>query len=419
MSGSHVSDPGSAPFLERAVVSRDDAACDTTQHPPAGSQVGAPLQIVLIGAGHAHMLLVRWWGRKPWPGAQLTLISAYDRFAYSAMVPGALAGLYPFQDALVDLPAFCRRNRVQLVVDRVVALHPAERLIVLAHQPAITFDVASINIGSAPAAELLCQTHRMLVSLKPLVTLEQRFETRLRELLLQHREAGRSDLIPVAIVGGGAAGVELALNLEERAYREKLPLELMLIEGGGDLLPGHSRRAAQIARRLLKQRGIEVHCGRRVAGCHEDSPSALILDDGCPLPCELALWATGAAPPAALKHYGLPTSSRGFLTIQPTLKTMSEAHVFAVGDVADLYGQPLPKAGVYAVRQAKILWTNLQRWLAGQPLRAYRPQSRHLSLLGCGDKTAILDYGGLAWHGAWPWRLKCWIDRRFMQQFSG
>jgi selenide,water dikinase len=400
-----------------AALERDtsSAAAAAQAAPPPSRE---PRRVVLIGAGHTHLLLVHWWGRRPIPGVDLILINAFDRFAYSGMVPGAIAGLYPFADVLVDLPALCERCRVTLVVDRVVRLNSACQTIDLAHQPPLSFDVASVNIGSVPSAEFLCQTHRMLVGLKPLATLGPRLEGRLRELLTQHREAGRTDLMPVAIVGGGAAGVELALCLDERAYRAQWPLELMIVEGGGDVLPGHSRSARRRVRRLLKQRGIEVYFGRRVVGCHEEGPSALVLDDGSPLLCELALWATGTAPPRVLEQYDLPKTPRGFLAVNPTLQSTAEVPVFAAGDVADVFGRPVPKAGVYAVREAKILWNNLHRLLAGQPLLEYHPQRSFLSLMTCGDGTALLDYHGFACRSRWAWWLKCWIDRRFVRQFQ-
>lgn len=374
-------------------------------------------QVVLIGAGHTHLQLVKWWGRKPLANVQLTLVSAFDRMAYSGMLPGALAGLYPVDDMMIDLPRLCRRSGVQLIVDRAVRLDPAAQQIELAHQPSLHFDVASVNIGSATNAELLCQMHRILVNIKPLTNFVERFEMRLQELLKQHAEAGRADLIPVAIVGGGAAGVELALCLEERAHSQQLPLEVFLIEGGGEILSQYSEGTVHRARMLMKQRGIDVHIGRRIAGCEEAGPTALVLDDGERLPCELAIWATGAAPPAVLKGFDVPKSSRGFLSVRSTLQSTADVPVFATGDAADIFGDPIPKAGVYAVRQARVLWQNLQRFLDGKTLKSYHPQRGYLSLLACGDGTAILDYYGWSLRSRWAWRLKLWIDRGFVRQF--
>jgi selenide,water dikinase len=412
MTGSPHDTPPERSALVADVAVTANAAATPDAEPPAGRH------IVLVGAGHAHLQIVRWWRRRPIPHVQLTLVSAFGQAAYSAMLPGALAGDYDSDDYLIDLPQLCQRCGVQLVVDRAVRLDPQQRVIELAHQPMLGFDVASINIGSVPAAEMLCQTHRLLVCVKPLVNFIARFEVRLKELLAQYRDAQRHDLIPVAIVGGGAAGVELALCLEERVHQQEWPMEVLLVEGGGEILSGHSPGLVRRARRLLKRRGIEVYLGRRIAGCDDHGPAALVFDDGEKLPCELAIWATGAAAPAVMKGYDLPKSDHGFLSVWSTLQSTADVPVFAVGDAADFFGESLPKAGVYAVRQARVLWRNLQHLLADEPLEEYRPQRGFLSLLNCGDSTALLDYKGISLHSWLAWRLKRWIDRRWVRQFQ-
>ncbi|HET6425019.1 MAG TPA: hypothetical protein VFG20_15135, partial [Planctomycetaceae bacterium] len=123
-----------------------------------------PREIVLLGAGHAHLQIVTWWRGRPIPNARLTLVSAFDRAAYSGMLAGVIAGKFQPEDMLIDLPRLCDRCGVQLVVDRAIALHPAARRIELAHQPALVFDAASINIGSVPGQEPLWQSHRMLLA---------------------------------------------------------------------------------------------------------------------------------------------------------------------------------------------------------------------------------------------------------------
>ena len=87
-------------------------------------------------------------------------------------------------------------------------------------------------------------------------------------------------------------------------------------------------------------------------------------------------------------------------------------------DSADFESFRIPKAGVFAVRQAPILWRNLQNYLAGQPLIDFRPQSSFLRLLSCGDGTAIMDYKGFTSHSGWAWMLKNWIDRGWVRKFQ-
>ena len=132
---------------------------------------------------------------------------------------------------------------------------------------------------------------------------------------------------------------------------------------------------------------------------------------------DLVIWAAGASPPMALRGFELPKSERGFLQARRTLQSTANVPVFITGDAADIEGTLVPKAGIYAVRQGPVLWKNLRRYFAGKRLREFRPQRRFLSLLACGDGTAILDYLGFTSHSAWAWMLKSWIDRKWMKRF--
>jgi len=375
-----------------------------------------PQEIVLIGAGHAHLQIVQWWRKRPLPGVRMTLVSAFDRAAYSGMLAGVIAGRFEPEEMLIDLPRLCERSDVQLIVDRAIRLDPATRTIELAHQPALTFDVASINIGSVPGQERLWQSHRMLLSVKPMATFWQRFQTRQQELLTQWREAELPKRLQFVVVGAGAAGIELALCLEERIHNDDLPIDVHLVDAASEVWRSASPGAIRRTRKLLKYRGVDLHLEQRVVDCDEEGPSALVFEDGSRLRCDLAIWTTAAAPPAVLQGFAVPRSEGGFVLVDRTLRTTGEVPIFAAGDTAE-FPVPIPKAGVYSVRQGPILWHNLRAILTGKPLQTYNPQRGFLALLACGDGTAILDYKGWSIRSGWAWGLKCWIDRAFVRRF--
>lgn len=375
-------------------------------------------RLVLVGAGHAHLQVLDWWRDRPIPGVELALVSAFPYAVYSGMVPSVLAGLLPEAEMLVDLAKLTRRSGAELLIDKVVGLDPVTRTLELTHHPEQSFDVASINIGSANVREDLCQTHRSIVAVKPLATFLGRLELRLQELLTQWKQAPGPEYLQLVVVGGGAAGVELALCLEERAHREGWHAQVQLIAAGPEILPGYSPRAVRLVRKLCKQRSIEILLGATVAACDEDGPTELVFDTNDRHRVDLVIWAAGAAPPGHLRGYQLPLSDRGYLAVRPTLQSTADAPVFAAGDIADVVGRPCPKAGVYSVRQGPVLWENLREWFrCGEPVE-YLPQERFLSLLSCGDGTAILDYKGWSLRSSWMWSLKKSIDRRFVRRFQ-
>ena len=376
-----------------------------------------PKQLVLIGAGHAHLQILTWWRQKPIPGVELTMVTAFDRATYSSMLPSTLAGLYQPDQMMIDLPKLCAHCGVRLIVDRANRLDPEVGLIMFAHQPALYFDAAAINIGSVPAAEPLWQAHRILISVKPLPSFLQRFEVRFHELVEQWRMAPGPELLQIVIVGGGAAGVELALCLEQHKHELELPADVRIVDGNPAILPGYSPRTIRKVSKLLKLRGIDLHLGSPVIDCDDEGPSSLVLENGERIRADLVIWAAGASPPMALRGFELPKSERGFLAARRTLQTTADVPIFVSGDTADIEGALVPKAGVYAVRQGPVLWKNLRRHFAGERLVEYRPQRGFLSLLSCGDGTAILDYKGFTSHSGWAWTLKDWIDRSWMKRF--
>ena len=406
---------------EVTAISTEAAAVASTPEPPPPAPPPEPppppKQLVLIGAGHAHLQILTWWRRKPIPGVELTMVTAFDRATYSSMLPSTLAGLYQPDQMMIDLPKLCEHCGVRLIVDRANRLDPEVGLIMFAHQPALYFDAAAINIGSVPAAEPLWQAHRILISVKPLPSFLQRFEVRFHELVEQWRMAPGPELLQIVIVGGGAAGVELALCLEQHKHELELPADVRIVDGNPAILPGYSPKTIRRVSKLLKLRGIDLHLGSPVIDCDDEGPSSLVLENGERIRADLVIWAAGASPPMALRGFELPKSERGFLAARRTLQTTTDAPIFVSGDTADIEGALVPKAGVYAVRQAPVLWKNLRRHFAGQPLVEYRPQRSFLSLLSCGDGTAILDYKGFTSHSGWAWTLKDWIDRRWMKRF--
>jgi selenide,water dikinase len=126
---------------------------------------------------------------------------------------------------------------------------------------------------------------------------------------------------------------------------------------------------------------------------------------------------TGASALPMLRDCGLQTDARGFVLVDPALRSVSHPDVFAAGDCASLQGRPLPKSGVYAVRQAPVLAQNLKRVVRGMPMLDYAPQRESLALLSCGDRYAIASRGAWTAEGRWVWWWKDWLDRRWIAKF--
>lgn len=375
----------------------------------------ASRDIVLIGAGHTNMHIVRMWKMAPVPDVRLTLISPFSRATYSGMLPGTLAGLYEPDEMTIDLYRFAAPAGIRVIIDEVTGLDPDRRRVFFASRPPIRFDVASIGIGSVPAGADNWPTSAAFLPIKPMATFRDRLNTRLAKLTTSNPRCGKQKSLQVAVVGGGAAGVEVTLCLEARLKSEGLAAQVTLIDSSESVLRGYLPGTIRKVTEHFRQRAIAIKSNVRVEDVKDGS---LRLSDGTSIDADIIVWATGATPPALIKNIPLAKGDDGFLAVRNTLQTTDEKPVFAVGDSATLVDSPVSKSGVYAVREGPFLWENLQRFLNGQPLKPYAPQSGFLSLLADGEGGSFLDYKGVAAHGRWAWHLKDHIDRKFMRMYQ-
>jgi len=371
----------------------------------------ASRDLVLVGAGHTNLHVVRMWRMQPMPDVQLTLVSPFGSATYSGMLPGTLAGLYEPHEMEIDLHRFTSGTGIRLLIEEVTGLDPLKREVSFADRPPIRFDVASIGIGSVPSIPEQFAQHPQVLSIKPMATFRLRFQSQIERAV--HR-IGKQRPVQIGVVGAGAAGVEVSLCLEASIRRLGIDAEFVLIDSGKNILRGYLTRTIYLARTELERRRIQVRLDERVTNFENDQ---LLLSGGESLGADIVIWATSAAPPDVLEQFQLPKSDDGFLSVRPTLQTTGDHPVFAVGDTATLVENRIPKAGVYAVREGPILWENIRRTLSGAgELVPYKPQHGFLSLLATGDGRAIGQYKSLSIHNRLAWNWKDYLDRKFMRK---
>ncbi|MCB1675113.1 MAG: FAD-dependent oxidoreductase [Halioglobus sp.] len=374
------------------------------------ARAGAAQELVLVGGGHSHALALRALALQPVAGVRTTLVSPARHTPYSGMLPGLIAGHYQFEHTHIDLLRLCRWAGVRFVAAPVVALDPRARRLTLGDSTTIVYDVLSIDIGSQPELDSVPGAREHAVPVKPVAGLWQRWQAVYARL--QARPAGQSDC-RIAVVGGGAGGVELAMAMAARLAGRGVRVALWC--AGPVLLPGYNRCARRAVQRALVHQGVAVHVNARVERVR---PDRLMTADGRGADYDELFWCTGAVAAPWVAASGLRTDASGFLQVRDTLQALDDDRVFAAGDIAAQVAHPRPKAGVYAVRQAPVLAHNLRAALLGEPLREYRPQRSFLSLVSLGGKRATAARGPLSVTGAWVWRWKDRIDRAFMARFT-
>jgi selenide, water dikinase len=372
--------------------------------------------VVLVGAGHSHVTVLRMFGMKPIPGVRLTLISREVHTPYSGMLPGLIAGHYGFDDAHIDTGPLARFAGARLYQDEAVDLDLAGRHVICRRRPPVPYDLLSLNIGSTPNTADVPGASEHAIPVKPIDGFLRRFEA------LQARVLARKGRAAVALVGAGAGGVELLLALEHRLRQEVTRagfdasgLSFVLVSGVPDILPSFPAAFRARFHAILAARGIAVITGAPVTRVEA---GRLMLAGYGPLAADEILWTTQAAPARWLAKAGLPLDARGFLRVDQTLRVVGRDDIFAAGDTIAFSSRELPKSGVYAVRAGPALAENIRRTLTGRALRRFRPQREALYLISTGGRHAVGTRNGLVVEGDWVWRWKDWIDRRFMRKFN-
>ncbi|HEX5387052.1 MAG TPA: FAD-dependent oxidoreductase [Gemmatimonadales bacterium] len=370
-------------------------------------------RLVLLGGGHAHLFVLEGLARGLFGPVDATLVSPVRHQAYSGMVPGLIGGRYRTEELSFDLEATTARAGVTFVCSRARRILPAEREVELEDGRRIGYDLLSVATGSTVRGTDLPGVREHALVVKPIDRAEV-IVPALEQAAAEHGSALR-----VVVVGGGAAGAEVALALRARlrTLSAAASARVALLESGSEVVPDRAPAARRKVRRALALNGIELKLGAQV---HAVDGRGATLADGSTVPMHLLVWAAGAGPSDLLRASALETDARGFLLVDDRLRSLSDPRIFAAGDAATLAAYPAtPKAGVYAVREGPVLRDNLAAACHGRdPSRSYSPQHRFLALFNTGDGRAILSYGPLALRARWAMRLKDRIDRRFMRRFQ-
>lgn len=371
----------------------------------------APLlkDLVLVGGGHAHVHVLKSFGMKPMPGVRLTLIGRDIETPYSGMIPGFVAGHYTFDECHIDVARLAAWTGARLIHEEATGIDRANRQVLLKSRPPISYDLLSIDVGAAPSLEMIAGAAEWATPVKPIAELGRRWLA-----FLDSKKAWLGPL-NIAVIGGGAGGVELALAIDHRlrAVAKGAQVKVTLATKG-EILAAQAAAAQRTMRAIFQRRGIGL---LEKAAVQRIERGAVQIRDDKWLQADAVFVVTEASAAKWFATTGLPLDERGFFAVDDTLRSTGDQQVFAVGDCATVLEHRRPKAGVFAVRQGPPLAENLRRALLGKPLAPFTPQRRYLSILGTGDGRAVATRGSWAIEGAWVWRWKDHIDRRWMRMY--
>ena len=334
--------------------------------------------LLLVGAGHAHLYVVRHAAELVAAGYRVTLL-APRHFHYSGLASATAAGTVPERDGRIDVAALAQRSGVAFHEGTLASLDRERRLATTADGSEIAYDVLSLNIGSVVAPPGM-RVDDAVLRVKPLSSLNG-----LDALLAAAGAARPGTGLRVTVVGGGATGLELAAHLGVRRDVARVQL-LEAAPRVGVGLPDGARRRLE---KLLAARGVVVRTGCPITHLRAYASQCA---DGNELTHDAAILATGLAAPPLVAELGLGDDHG--VPVRATLQHVDDDEIYAAGDCAHFLPRPLPRIGVHGVRQGPVLHASLLARANGRPTADVpaatagagdpRPRRRHRPRrLGC------------------------------------
>lgn len=414
---------GNAPGIKRQPIKSTEGTART--------KIGrlSMKKVVLIGGGHAHLQVIKAFNKRDRPRDwHVTLVDKASFASYSGMVPGCISNLYEKTDVQILLQPLAEWASVDFLKENVINIDPEDQRVFLESGAILDYDVLSVDIGSKSKG------------LEIPGVLENTIPTRPIDLLVDKIQETRNSLregdpVKLFVVGGGIAGIELAMCIRSSFESIVEHLDVTILDSSYELLPTESVLCKDAMSELLVEKKITVRHGCRVSCVNS---KIIELEDGSQIPYTHMVWACGASAHSLssnLRDAGISVSEDGWIKVGPTLQTLSHNNIFAAGDCANIEGlrdpetgqekESPPKAGVYAVRSGPVLVENISRHLKtgesscndNESLTSFVPQESFLKLLVCGDGTALGFRFGLPLKGKWVWQLKDAIDMMFMDLF--
>lgn len=357
--------------------------------------MAAEPHLLLVGAGHAHLHLLRHLSRLTDAGYRVTLV-APRWFSYSGMASAVAAGARDPDASRIDVRALTS-GRARHLEDTVTDVDLPARTVTTSAGVTVAWDVLSLNIGSVASVPPGLQVDDSVVRVKPLTDLAALSD----HLQQAPGPTGRK----VSIVGAGPSGVELAGHLAARC-----DVDHVVLVDRAPLGQGLPSGAAAALTREMTRRGVLLCTGTQVAAVTAD---AVLLADDTRIPHDIAVLATGlTAPPLAVSpDLGGPQG----IPVRATLQHRDHDEVYATGDCADFLPEPLTRVGVHGVRQGPVLLAGLEARRHVGPAPVYRPQRRMLSIIDLGQGSALAVRGSWWWLGRSSLLLKRVIDRRWLR----
>jgi len=364
-------------------------------------------KLVLIGGGHAHLVTLAGIGVLVSRGHQVTVVGPAEHHYYSGMGPGMLGGTYTPRQIRFATRRVVEKQGGTFALDYVSRINPQEKQLKLASGATLEYDVLSCNAGSQVPQTGVTEDRGNIFPVKPIEKLQVA-----KARVLELAAAGP---IEIGIVGGGPSSAEVAGNILQLTGKHQLTQPVIRIFSGSSFMQRFPAQVRNLVRNNLVSRGIEIVEGSYV---REVKTESIALQNGQVYRPDLVFMAVGVKPSPIFGNSDLPVGPDGGLLVNRYLQSPTYPEIFGGGDCIYFQDNPLDKVGVYAVRQNPVLFHNLRASLEGSGLEPFDPGGEYLLIFNLGDGQGVLHKRWLTFGGHLAFRIKDYIDRRFMRRFQ-
>lgn len=313
-----------------------------------------PERIVIVGGGAGGLELATQLGKKlgKQGKADVILVDKNSTHVWKPLLHEVASGALDSRLAELDYRGQAQRTGFQFIVGTLSDIDKEQQQITLAAitdhgdqvlaERTLNYDKLVLAVGSVTADFGIDGVAEHCIFLDSTQQADHFHHELLNEFLRvnQALEDGADEDLKVTIVGGGATGVELAaelvhsvslLNIYGLSYLTREHLKIRLVEAGPRLLPALPERLSQRVRQKLESLGVEVSLGNPAIQAEHNQ---LQLKDGTTVDANLMVWAAGIRAPDFLSQLGLATRKNNQLEVNQRLQSVSDKHIYALGDCA-------------------------------------------------------------------------------------
>lgn len=340
-------------------------------------------------------------------GHRVTVIGQSEHHYYSGMGPGMLGQTYTPEQIRFHTRQTVENKGGRFVKETATHIDPTSQHVITTSGSQYHYDLLSCNAGSLVPTYMIEGDCQRIFPVKPI---EGLIKAQQQLIALSSRP-----LVKVAVIGGGAAGIEIAGNawwLLSKYCQGKYEIRIIC---QGRILHRFPEKVRTAVIKSLEQRDIkfiEHHNVTRISNHHIE------FHPGKRHQADLIFMATGVRPSPIFRASGLPTGPEGGLKVNAYLQCTDYPNIFGGGDCVYFKDQPLNKVGVYAVRQNPVLYQNLMASMTGKPLATFSPGGAYLLIFNLGNKSGLFYKKGVMLMGPIAFWIKDYIDRRFMRKFQ-